>query len=115
MLVSKYYRLHMKRFVLSELFNEFSNVMPRDDVVIPRDFALLIKAAGTIGGVIATLDPDFDLLELLKPRLRTAMKEQFSPRRIARRTTLMSWDAFNILRRAPQQLRELLRRTSSHG
>ncbi len=114
-LVQKYYGLPMKRFVLSDLFNEFSDVMRRHDVVIPRDFALLIKASGTIGGVIATLDPDFDLLELLKPRLRTAMKEQFSPRRIARRTTLMSWDVFNILRRAPQQLRELLRRTSSHG
>lgn len=114
-LLHKYHGLPMRRFVLGDLFTEFTAITRRHDVVLPRDLVLLIKATGTIAGVITSLDPELDLLALLQPRLEKALREQLSPRRIGRRTTLMGWDVFNIVRHAPRQLRELLRRTSTRG
>lgn len=111
----KYYGLPIKRFDLTTLFNEYSDVMRRNDVVIPKDMSMLIKALGTIGGVTAKLDPDLDLLALVKPKLQTALRDRISPSRITRRAGLLGWDLFSILRRAPRQFRDGLRRLASHG
>jgi len=114
-LVDKYYGLPLKRLDLGTLLSEFADLMRRNDVVIPRDFSLLIKALGMVGGVTARLDPDLNLLELLGPRLKRAVSERFSPREVARATTLIGWDVLNMLRRAPGQLRQALRRLSTGG
>lgn len=112
-LINKYYGLPLKRLDLATLFAEFSEVIRRNDVVIQRDLSTLAKALGTISGVATRLDPELDLLELVKPRLREVLRDRFSPTHIARRTTLMGWDIFSILRRAPRQLRAALRKISS--
>jgi ubiquinone biosynthesis protein len=114
-LIHKYYGLPMKRFDLGAIFNEFSDVMRRHDVVVPRDLAMLIKASGTVGGLVAKLDPELDILELVKPRLHAAMKEKLSPSSISRRSALMTWDLLSIIRKAPRQLRSVLRRLSTKG
>lgn len=111
----KYYGLPLKRFDVGTLFTEFTEVMRRHDVVIPRDLALLVKALGTVGTLGRRLDPDLNLLELLQPRIKKAFAERFSPTQVARTATLVGWDIMNIVRRAPGQLRGLLRRLSSRG
>lgn len=115
MLVDKYYGLPIKRLGIGTLLSEFADLMRRNDVVMPRDLSLLIKALGMVGGVTARLDPDLNLLELLGPRLKKAISERFSPREMARATTLIGWDLLSMLRRAPGQLRQTLRRLSTGG
>ena len=112
-LLYKYYGLPIKRVDLSTLLNEFSEVVRRHDVVIPRDMAMLSKTLGTAAGVMVRLDPDLDLVDLLKPRLKRSLTERFSPARLARSGTLLGWDLISIIRRAPGQLREVLRRMAS--
>jgi len=114
-LLDKYYGLPIKRFDLSMLLNEFSDVIRRNDVVIPRDLLLLIKAFSTLAGVTARLDPELDLLELLRPRLKRAFAERFSPRNLSRGTALMGWQLFSIARQLPGQLRQALRRFAAGG
>lgn len=111
----KYYGLPMKRFDMATLFNEYANVMRRHDVVIPKDMSMLIKALSTVGLVTAKLDPELDLLTLVKPKLQQAMRERISPAHMTRRAGLLSWDVFSILRRAPRQVRDALRRVATHG
>lgn len=111
----KYYGLPMKRFDMGTMFNEYADVMRRHDVVIPKDMSMLIKALSTIGGVTASLDPELDLLTLVKPKLQEAMRERISPGRMTRRAGLLGWDVFSILRRAPRQVRDALRRVATHG
>lgn len=111
----KYYGLPIKRFDLTTLFNEYSDVMRRNDVVIPKDMSMLIKALGTVGGVTAKLDPDLDLLTLVKPKLQAALRDRISPSRITRKAGLLGWDLFSILRRAPRHIRDALRRLAAHG
>ncbi|MBU0719078.1 MAG: AarF/ABC1/UbiB kinase family protein [Planctomycetes bacterium] len=111
-LLNKYHGLPIKRFDLATVVAEFSEVIRHHDVAIPRDMMLLLKAIGTVSGVITRLDPDLDVLEVFKPRLKQALYKQFSPPRLARETARMGWDALNVLRQAPGQLRRLLRRAA---
>lgn len=115
MLLDKYYGLPLKRLDVGTLFSEFNEVIRRNDVVIPRDLALLIKALSTVGTLARRLDPNLNLLELLAPRVKSALRDRFSPGEIARATTLVGWDLLSIARRAPAQLRGFLRRISSYG
>lgn len=108
-LLDKYYGLPIKRIDLTTLTNEFAEVVRRHDVVIPRDLLMLSKALGTVASVTAQLDPDLDLLELLRPRIKAAMTEKLSPRRVARGTTVWGWHLFSLIRHAPAQLRDFLR------
>lgn len=114
-LYDKYSALPIKRLDLATLFSEFSDLMRRNDVTVPRDLSMLIKALGTVGNVTARLDPELNLIELMKPRVRQAMSERFSPKEAARTATLLGWDLLSIVRQAPGQIRGALRRLSSHG
>ena len=112
-LIDKYRALPIKRFDLGTLFTEASEINRRHDIVIPAELSMLFKAVGIVGAVVAELDPDLNLLELIRPRIRKALSERFSPQSVARSTTLVGWDALSILRHAPGQLRRALRRLSS--
>lgn len=113
LLLYKYHGLPIARFDLSRMLYEFVDIARRQEVTIPREMTQLIKALATAAGVIARLDPEFDLLKSLVPRLREAMKERFSPVRMARASTMLGWDLINVVRKAPRQLQELLRSASA--
>ncbi len=114
-LLEKYYGLPIRRFDLRTLFNEFSDVVRLHDVTVPRDFIMLIKAYGTVAGVTARLDPELNLLELLKPRLKKNLADRFSPKAVSREALLTGWHLLNILREAPSRLRRGLRRMGTGG
>ncbi len=114
-LLDKYYGLPIKRFDLAVLLTEFSEIIRRNDVVVPRDLLLLTKAFATVAGITARLDPELDLLELLRPRLKQALGERLSPSRVARGTVLLGWHLLSIARQAPVQLRQAMRRLAAGG
>jgi ubiquinone biosynthesis protein len=112
-LLDKYHGLPVKRFDLGMLLTEFSDVIRRHDVVMPRDLVMLIKALSQVEASISHLDPEFDLFELLRPRLRKALTERFSPNHVARGATLFGWHLLSIARQAPGHLRQGLRRLAA--
>ena len=110
MMLDKYYGLPMKRVDPAIILDEFTDILRRHDVSMPRDTIMLIKAFSTVSTLIARLDPDLDMVELIRPRLRETMRERFSPRNLSREAMRTSWHLFNILRLAPAQIRRSLRR-----
>ncbi len=112
-MLMKYHGLPVKRMDIGSLLSEFSELIRRHDVIIPRDVSMLLKALAMISTIVARLDPDLDLIELLKPRLKKAMRDRFSPANARRRMSLIGWDVVSMLRKAPGQLRSVLRRAST--
>ncbi|MHC5111979.1 MAG: ABC1 kinase family protein [Planctomycetota bacterium] len=108
--IDKYYGLPVKRMHAATLLNEFVDSIRGEDITIPREFSQLIKAVATVSITITQLDPDLDLVELLRPRLRQALKDRLSPLRLSRSTTRMGWDVLTAIRKAPRRLRALFRR-----
>ncbi len=108
-LIDKYHGLPVKRLDLGTLTSEFAEVIRTHDVVVQRDLLLLSKALGTVASVTAQLDPDLDLLEIVRPRIKRAMAQRLSPHHLARGTMVWGWHLLSLVRQAPAQLRDFLR------
>ena len=99
----------VRRFDIGTLFGELVETVRRNDVTLPRDFVLMMKSLAAVSGVIQQLDPEFNLLELIQPKLRKLLAERASPRRLLRQAGMSSWHILNILRDAPRMIRDLMR------
>jgi len=112
-LLDKYHGLAIRRFNLGTLLSEFSCVIRRHDVVMPQDLAMLMKTLATASGVIARLDPELDLVELITPRIKKAVRDRLSASQLTRQAGLFAWDLLSVIRQAPGRLREAMRRMTS--
>lgn len=105
----KYYGLPLRRFDIGTLFAELVETVRRNDVTLPRDFVLMLKSLSAVSGVVQQLDPEFNILELIQPKLRKLLAERASPRRLLRQAGMSSWHLLNIIRDAPRMVRDLMR------
>jgi ubiquinone biosynthesis protein len=111
-LLDKYHGLPLKRLDLNTLLAEFSDVVRRHDVIIPKEAVLLGKSLGMVAGLTGRLDPDLVLLDLLKSRLEQTLKQQFSAAKLGRGAAVAGWHLWSIARHVPSQIRETLRRVA---
>ncbi len=112
-LMDKYYGLPIKRFDVTRVLDEFSEVVRRHGVVIPREAVSLIKALGMVTSVATRLDPELDVVSLLEPRIKKVLFRRFEPRAALRSFAMTGWQVVTLLRQAPTNLRELLRRLAA--
>jgi len=109
-MLEKYYGLPLRRLELATVFTELLEISRRNDVLLPREFVLLGRSLVAVAGVALQLDPELNLLELIRPRLTQTLREQFSTRRLARKAGYGLWHLANAVAEAPRLLRDLIRR-----
>ena len=109
-LLDKYYGLPLKRLKLPALFTEFTELVRANRVVLPRDLVMLGKSMVTVAGVGMQLDPELNLLELIRPRIRQMLRDRFAPDRLLRAAGVTGWHVLSLLRQMPRQLRDAVRR-----
>ncbi len=102
----------MKRFEIATVVSEITDVIRNHQVSVPRELTMLLKAMGTMSGVVTRLDPNLDIVQLLAPRLKQVIKRKLAPQALAREAGLVGWQLLNIARHAPGQVREMLRHLS---
>jgi len=83
-LIEKYYGLPIYRYDMQTLYFEVNSLVRKNHVDLPREFVLFGKSLVGIGGIALQLDPQLDLVALVKPKLKKLIIEQFSPRRMAK-------------------------------
>ncbi len=108
-LEDKYYGLPLRRIDLVVVFEESTNVMRRHGVSIPRDLVLVLKTMSTAFGIVMQLDPEFDLMALLRTRLVRIIRGRLAPGRFARTAAVTGFHGLALLRDAPQRLRQTLK------
>ena len=109
-LLDKYYGLPLRRLELPTIFAEFTELVRANGVVLPRDLVMLAKSMVIIAGVGMRLDPELNLLGLIRPRLFKMVRDRFSPERLARAAGVTGWHLLSMLRQMPRQLRDATRR-----
>ena len=112
-LIDKYDGLPLRSIDLGRLFSEFTHVIRDCDVVMPREVPMLVKALSMATNTAQRLDPDLNVLELLKPKLKQALMQRVSPQRLARAATVSSFQLWGMLRRTPGLMSEALRRLAA--
>ncbi|MGB0715592.1 MAG: ABC1 kinase family protein [Phycisphaerae bacterium] len=108
-LVDKYHGLPVRRMDAAQLLHEFADAMRGEKVTIPRELSRLIKAIGMVSTTISRLDPELNLIELLRPHIQVSLRKRFSASVLTNSGKRMGWNLMNVIGKLPRRLRTVLR------
>ena len=106
--ITRYYGLPMDKIDIGRAINEAITIARRNGLILPRDFVLLVKSFITIQGVIRKICPDYDVTTAIKPFLKKTLPEFFDPRDMAWSLGFYMYRLFNLFKRTPEDLRDLM-------
>lgn len=80
--IDKYYGVSLARIEVREIIDDTFEISRKYGLNFPRDFILLAKALSTVEGIAHQLDPEFDIIEHLKPFIKKLIEKRYSPKRL---------------------------------
>ena len=112
-LLDKYYGMPLKRMDPRRVFGDVTALARDAHVVLPRDFVLLAKSLVTVLSIARTVDPNFDVSALLRPRAKEMLRRRLSPTELAKSLGLNLWSIGTLFQAVPRSFLRILRRTES--
>ena len=100
----------LKEIAISEAITQTFDLIRTQRIHPPAQFTLMLKSLLTIESMAKTLDPDFDMMEALKPYSRRLSASRIDPRRLFRHTRRNLREAADLLGEMPAGLRQILAR-----
>jgi len=100
----------LDRFNLAEVLDLFFVTLRRHNVRCPADVVLLIKALGSIEFAARRLDSNFDMLKHVRPYVERILREEASPRAIARRVRETTVSIAGLIEHLPDNIGDLMER-----
>ena len=109
--LERYYGIPLKEFSFAEFMEGLISIGRRHQIKAPTELLLFGKTFMTVESVVRTLDPDFNLVENIRPYTQVLLRKRlFDPSRIYRDIMKGGMEINNILRNLPHDLRNILRR-----
>jgi ubiquinone biosynthesis protein len=109
-----YVELQLKDLKIGVLLRRVSAILREHSLVLPVDLTLLFKALMSLEGLGRQYDPEFRLIERVKPFLDRAMRERYQPAEAARRAQVALSDFFGLVTSMPRDLARLVK-DARHG
>jgi len=78
-IIDEYYGLPLKQIEMGKIINQVVSIGGKYQVILPRNFVLLIRALGIIEGIGVKLDPEFNIVEASKPFVKKITRRKMSP------------------------------------
>jgi ubiquinone biosynthesis protein len=109
-----YADVQLKDLNIGVLLRRASAILRQHSIVLPIELTLLFKALISLEGLGRQYDPEFRLIERVKPFLDRAMRERYQPAEVARRAQESLNDFFGLLTSMPRDLARLAK-DARHG
>src|SRR5215831_8489004 len=109
-----YADMQLKDLKIGALLHRVSAILREHSIVLPTDLTLLFKALITLEGLGHQYDPEFRLIERVKPFIDRAMRERYQPVETARRAQQTLSDLFGLVTSMPRDLARLVK-DARHG
>jgi ubiquinone biosynthesis protein len=109
-----YADVQLKDLKIGVLLHRVSAILREQSIVLPSDLTLLFKALITLEGLGHQYDPEFRLIERVKPFIDRAMRERYQPVETARRAQQTLSDLFGLVTSMPRDLARLVK-DARHG
>lgn len=106
--LERYYGRTIGEYRIDIIGREFISILHRNNIRIPRDYALLAKALITIEGVGKSLYPDINILEVARPYVEKLVRSYNPPEKLLEQIASELRDDFFILLRLPSKLETAL-------
>jgi ubiquinone biosynthesis protein len=104
-----YADMQLKDLKIGALLHRVSAILREHSIVLPSDLTLLFKALITLEGLGHQYDPEFRLIERVKPFIDRAMRERYQPVETARRAQQTLNDFFGLVTSMPRDLARLVK------
>ncbi|NLF40138.1 hypothetical protein GX586_11880 [bacterium] len=107
--VDRYFYVPFDKLKIGEVLEDLLSLIIRFGLKLPPEIYLLIKSLVTIEGVGRDLNPQFDIITIIKPFVERLVKRQYDPRRIASDLGRTTAELYRLLRDLPEEIRALLK------
>lgn len=88
--------------------DEFASAIGKYRVKLAIEYSVLVKAAGTIEGLVRSLHPDVDALAITKPYVERIFSERWSPQQMAQQALGGGIGVASLLRTVPTHVDQIL-------
>ncbi len=110
--IDEYYEIPLRDIRVGKLLMDFVEMMTEYRIKFPSDMMLLGKALVTMEGIGRQLDPDFNMVENLRPFMEKMVRERLDPAALGKDflNILHSYGA--LVKNLPQDLKEFINRVN---
>lgn len=110
--IDSYYDLPLHEIEVGRMLQEFIEIITIYHIKFQPDLLLLSKALVNIEGMGRKLDPEFDMVEHLRPFVDKAIRERLSPRHMAKEAGTYLLSYFQLAKNLPRDIKEFLNRVN---
>ena len=107
--IDEFHGVPLGKLDFAALITNAMAILREQQLALPPDLALLIKAFVTLEGLGRSLDPDFEMAAAASPFLGRVMAEHYAPAALARRGKGNLQRLVNMMGALPRDLEHLLR------
>ena len=103
-MLETYHRVPLGEIPFAQMITQTFDLIRRHHVHPPPEFTLMMKAMVTAESMGNELDPDFQIIEQLRPYARRLAMQRYDPRRLLRRARGTVKDLVELAEALPQDL-----------
>ncbi|MCE5185351.1 MAG: hypothetical protein LLF76_04415 [Planctomycetaceae bacterium] len=107
-ILETYENMPLKDIPLGEAIRRAFDVMRHNKIEPPRDFTLMLKSLMTIEAFATEMDPEFQIIEHLKPYARRFTFEQIRPKAVLRQFRTAARSTQELAARLPDDVLSIL-------
>lgn len=106
--VGQYSSQVLSHFDMSGALRDFVEIVRRYQITLPSEVSLLIKTLITLEGTARHLDPNFSLMEIMKPYQRLLLMKRLSPARQLRKAQRFYMQLEQLAENLPSRFSSIL-------
>jgi len=107
-LIDTYHDFSLKDIPFGTISMHTFDLFRHNYVRPPTQFTLMLKSLMTIESVATSLDPDYRLIEALKPYARRSSLRDFEPKQVLRNVRKAMYDAGDLASKLPEDINSVL-------
>lgn len=109
-LIECYVGISLKDLDISKLMQDTVRVMVHNNLVLPSNLALMIKALSMVETTGRQLDPDFNMVTVAKPFINKLLSKKFATKELLKRSNEFIQDSIELIEQLPRDLRDALKK-----
>jgi len=107
-LLDSYYNLPLKEIPFGKVITEIFGLIRRHHVRPPSQFTLMLKSLMTIESFARAMDPEFEILQQLKPYAKQFSLRNIDPKEIVRNARRVMRGAGELASKLPEDLQSII-------
>jgi ubiquinone biosynthesis protein len=110
--IDDYYETPLGELNVGRLLMEFVDLMNAYRIKFPSDLMLLAKALVTMEGIGRQLDPEFNMIEHLRPFMEKLIRERLSPGNVSKEVFGVLQSYGSLFKTLPRDMKEFINRVN---